>query len=111
MEYKDFYYASNNLKIFINEQDKLNTILKILSPSSGGFCDFGNKFIDDYISLLELALCDDSNWFSWFVFENEFGKNELEVKVNGINYKICNEKQFFEVFIKMKKEVLMFPVE
>lgn len=45
MEYKDFYYASHNLKEFIKEQDKLDAVLKVISPSSTGVCEFGNKFI------------------------------------------------------------------
>jgi hypothetical protein len=106
MEYEDFYLASSNLKCFLKEKDKLTLFIKLLSSDSSGYFDFGDKFIDDYISLLQLALGDKSDWFSWFVFENEFGKNELEVLVNGINYKICNEKQFYDIFIKANARVL-----
>ena len=101
MEYKDFYYASQNLKEFIKEQDKLDAVLKVISPSSTGVCEFGNEFIDAYIKVVEIALGDEYNWFSWFVFENDFGKNEMKVVVNDKEYKICNEKQFFDVCIKL----------
>lgn len=100
MEYKDFYYASHNLKEFIKEQYKLDAVLKVVSPSSTGVCEFGNKFIDDYIKVVEIALGDECNWFSWFVFENDFGKKKMKVKVDGKEYKICDEKQFFDVCIK-----------
>ena len=101
MEYKDFYYASHNLKEFIKEQDKLDAVLKVISPSSTGVCEFGNKFIDDYIKVVEIALGDEFNWFSWFVFENDFGKKKMKVKVDNKEYKICDEKQFFDVCIKL----------
>lgn len=100
MDYEDFYSASNNLKVFFNELDTLNLLTQVLSTDSSSYSNFADKFIDDYISLLQLALGDKSEWYSWFVFENEFGKNELEVLVQGIQYKICNEKQFYDICIK-----------
>ena len=103
MEYKDFLKSSNNLKEFIKEQDKLDAVLKVISHSSTGICEFGNKFIDDYISVVEIALGDECNWFSWFVFENKFGKNKLVVKINNKDYKICNEKKFYDICIKNYK--------
>ena len=42
----------------------------------------------------------ECNWFSWFVFENDFGKKKMKVKVDCKEYKICDEKQFFDVCIK-----------
>jgi hypothetical protein len=49
MEYKDFLKASNALKKFMNEQDELDNVIKVISPSSTGVVEFGNSFIDDYI--------------------------------------------------------------
>jgi len=101
MEYKDFYEAIGSLKDFIKEQDKLDAVLKVISPSSTGVCEFGNKFIDDYIKILEIALGDTNQWVSWFVFENDFGKNKLEVRVNDIEYEISNERQFFDIILNV----------
>lgn len=100
MEYKDFYYASHNLKDFIKEQSKLDAVLKVISPTSTSVCEFGGKFIEDYIKVVELALDDEAKWFSWFVFDNDFGKKKLRVTINGKECKICDEKQFFDVCIK-----------
>ena len=101
MEYLDFYKASRHLKEFMKEQDKLDAVLKVIAPTSTGVCEFGNKFIDDYILVVEIALGDECNWFSWFVFENEFGKKKMEVIVDDNSFKICNEKQFFNICIKL----------
>lgn len=101
MEYKDFYEAIQSLKDFIKEQDKLDAVLKIISPTSTGVCEFGNKFIDDYIKILEIALGDTSQWVSWFVFENDFGNKRLEVRVNDIEYEISNERQFFDIILNV----------
>jgi hypothetical protein len=99
MEYNDFYEAIQSLKDFIEEQDKLDAVLKVISPTSTGVCEFGNKFIDDYIRILEIALGDTNQWVSWFVFENDFGNKKFEVRVNDIEYEISNEREFFDVCI------------
>lgn len=101
LDYQNFYYAIQNLKRFIKEQDKLDAVLKVLSPTTTGVCEFGNVFIDDYINLLELAVNDNSNWVSWFVFDNDFGANKLKVKNKfGLSVKIANEKQLYDFCIK-----------
>lgn len=101
MEYKEFYTACDSLKEFINAQAKLCDVMKIISPASTGGCEFGNKFIDDYITVVGIALNDNANWFSWFVFENEFGKNEMKIIVNKEEYIISDEKQFFDICIQL----------
>lgn len=101
MEYKDFLKASNALKEFMNEQDKLDDVIKVISPSSTGVVEFGNSFIDDYIRVVEIALDDKSEWFSWFVFENNFGESKMIVTVDGKEYKISNEQEFYDVCILM----------
>lgn len=101
MEYKDFLKASNALKKFMNEQDELDNVIKVISPSSTGVVEFGNSFIDDYIRVVEIALDDKYEWFSWFVFENNFGENELIVAIDGKEYKICDELEFYSVCILM----------
>ena len=101
MTYQQFYYSMLNLKEFIKEQDKLNAVIKVISPTSTGVVEFGNKFIDDYIRIVEDALNDPANWVSWFVFDNDFGKKKLKVVVNGKSFNICDEKQFYDVCLKM----------
>ena len=78
-----FVDCINNLKSFFEEQDKLGLIIKVISPKSNAVVEFGDKFIDDYIKLLELAMNDKSGMINWFVYENEFGKKRLKVKFDG----------------------------
>lgn len=95
MTFQQFKLASDNLKKFMAEQDKLDAVLKVINPTSTGVCEFGNKFIDDYISVVEIALGDDEGWFSWFVFENEFGKKKMKVSKKNIPYIIKNESDLY----------------
>ena len=97
MTYPQFLLSMEMLKDFISEQKKLNDVLNIISPSSTGIVEFGNKFIDDYIWLIETALIDDSNWVSWFVFENDFGKRRLRAGSKGNAVPICDEKDLYNV--------------
>jgi hypothetical protein len=98
MQYKDFLRASEELKQFIREQDRLAEVAKVISGQ--GFCEFGNRFIDAYIRVVEIALGDETDAFGWFALENDFGKKKLKVKVEGKEYKICNEKQFYDLIVK-----------
>jgi|688.fasta_scaffold716627_1 hypothetical protein len=100
LKYEKFYDAIQALKKFMEEQDKLDAALKIISPSGTSVCEFGNEFIDDYIKLLEESVGDRENWIAWYVFENEFGKKGLEAKMpNGETKKIRSEKQLYDFFI------------
>ena len=100
MEYEQFLKASNNLKQFLKEQDKLNNVLKVISPTSTGVVEFGNEFIDGYINVVEIALGDNYNWFSWFIFENDFGAKKLTVIINDEIYTIYDEFTFFNICLK-----------
>lgn len=102
MEYEQFYKASQNLEEFIREQEKLDAVLKVIAPSSTAVCEFGNKFIDDYINVVEIALNDTGNWFSWFVFDNDFGRKKLTVNFDGEEFVISDEKTFFEIIVFFK---------
>ena len=102
MTYEEFQRSMDNLKDFIKELEKLNDVLKVLTPSGTCVCEIGHKFIDDYISIVETALGDKGNSVSWFVFDNEFGSERLSIGIEGSgNYIISDEKEFYEVLQKI----------
>lgn len=102
MTYEEFQRSINNLKDFIKELEKLNDVLKVLTPTGTCVCEIGHKFIGDYISIVETTLGDSGNLLSWFIFENEFGAKDLSIGIEGLgNYIISNEKDFYEVFKKI----------
>lgn len=102
MTYEEFQSSMDNLKEFIKELEKLNDVLKVLSPSGTCICEIGHKFINDYVSVVETALGDKSNSVSWFVFENEFGAKRHSIGIEGSGeYIISNEKEFYEVLQKI----------
>ena len=102
MNYYQFENQINCLKEFFEEQEKLKNVLKVISPSGTCVCEFGNKFIDDYIRLLETAVKDEDGWISWFVFDNDFGKKELLIKINNKDHIINGTKPFYNLIFSDK---------
>lgn len=101
LDYRNFYEAISNIKKFMIEQGKLYAILRVICPSSQNVCEFGNEFLYDYIKLLEKAVNDQSNWVSWFIFENDFGEKGLKIELsNKKKYKITSEKLLYDICLK-----------
>ena len=48
LNYQDFHNAICNLKKFMKEQEKLDNVIKVISPSGTNVCEFGNEFIENY---------------------------------------------------------------
>ena len=96
MTFAQFNEANENLKAYFLEQDKLDDVLKVISLTSTGFCEFGSKFIDDYIKVVEIALGDEDNSYSWFVFDNDFGREKLTARIEKRLFKIENARQFYD---------------
>lgn len=104
MTYEEFQRSMNNLKEFMKELDKLDDVLKVISPSGTCVCEIGSKFIDDYIYLVERSINDNNNNVSWFVFENDFGSRKLTIGLEGVEeYVISDEKILYEVIQRINE--------
>jgi len=96
MTLTQFEHAVAKLKAHFKERQDLEAALKVLSPTGTNNLEFGSWFIDAYIWAVELALGDEGNWFSWFVFENDFGAKGLSVFIDGKETQITDAKIFYE---------------
>ena len=62
------------------------------------------------IKLLSLYFEDDafidksSTWIEWFVYENDFGRGGLSAFLNKIEYNFANAGEFYDFYIKWKKD-------
>ncbi len=97
---QQFIKAIENLKKFLKEREKLQDVLKVISPTSTGVVEIGGEFIDDYIDVMKIAFNDQYNHIDWFVFENDFGENEFDVTIDNKETKITNSEVFYRVFLK-----------
>lgn len=100
MTYDNFNKAIENIKSFIQDQDKLKSVLQVISPTGTGVVEFGNQFIDDYIDVVEQALGHEYGLVSWFVFDNEFGKKNMIVMLDRKEYVISSIRDIYD-FIMM----------
>jgi hypothetical protein len=102
MTYKEFQHAIVCLEEFYKERQRIDDLAHAISPHST--LEFGAKFIDDYVWLLETAMNDEDQWISWFVFENDFGRKGLTCKINDKEYKITTAKKLYNVCLKFYNE-------
>ena len=56
------------------------------------------KLLDTYINMLEALIKDENSFISWFVWENDFGKKELDID----GKKIKTIKQLYNIIVKRK---------
>lgn len=103
MTLNEFEISISKLKKFFAEKEKLDNITKILTSNNLSSTEFGSRFIDDYISVIEIALGDKNNSVAWFVFDNDFGKKKLTITVQGIPHKITNEKKLYKILKLINK--------
>lgn len=96
MTYENFYKAIENIKRFIQEQDKLNSVLQAISPTGTGVVEIGNEFIDNYIDLIELAIGHEYGLVSWFVIDNEFGQKNMIVTLDRKEYVISSIRDIYD---------------
>jgi hypothetical protein len=96
MTYENFHEAIQNLIRFIEEQDKLKSVLQVISPTGTGVVEFGNQFIDDYIDIVEQALGHEYGLVSWFIFDNEFGQKNLIVMLDRKEYVISSIRDIYD---------------
>lgn len=90
MTYKEFSNAMKKLKAFMNQQHKAGEALTSVF-GEGFYFDFGNEFVDDYIAVLSKAVGDDYGWVSWYVFDNNWGKNDFNVRFGSGELVHCSD--------------------
>ena len=99
MTLDQFAIANDKLKAYIKQQEKLDSVLKLISPSGTGVVEFGNEFIEDYIRIISISIGDYNGWYGWFVFDNNYGKNRLSAYLGGKQYIIKDCKSFYEFIL------------
>ena len=98
--YQDLFFAIEHLRHFYRERKKLSEVISVISPSSTGVVEFGNKFIEDYIALAAKLVGDKNEWIAWYIWENDWGKNKMEVTSDGKKKRICNPHDLYHFCIK-----------
>lgn len=96
MNLAQFQRAVEKLQAHFEEREKFDELLRFISPTGTNIIEYGSEFIDAYIWAVEIALGDEDNWFSWFVFENDFGAKGMDISIDGVKTAITDAKIFYE---------------
>ena len=62
--------------------------------------ELGYELVNDQINILEIAMKDSNYWIDWFIYENEWGKRQLEVGYNNKTRKIKNVTDLYELLLQ-----------
>ena len=81
MTKEQFATKINEIKAFYDELDTLNEHIQAIAP--GAVCEYGARFLDDYIRLLSESVGDEDTWVSWYVFDDDFGGRKLQAGYDG----------------------------
>ena len=82
--------------------DKIYTLFGGIDPI------YEYNYLDLCIDILEKAMgCDVDDvgytWISWWMFEDDFGKNEWVVEVNGKKYTPVTHEELYELIAEDNK--------
>ena len=103
MEYKEFESKFEPILTYLKEREDANKGIELIAPSSYCTIDIGGNLLDRYIRLLEEVVGDCSNMISWYVFDNDLGKNKFTATVGSESYKIKNLKDLYNLIETNKK--------
>lgn len=76
--------------------DSLSASLQLINPDFNYF-SFG-RIESDYTWFLKEMFDDKDDWIGYFIYECDFGKKPMEVKLaNGKTFKLRTTKQLYEL--------------
>ena len=79
-----------NCEKFEKERNKLMNFLSIDSD----FLNSIHACIENYIQLTSKLVGDENEWIEWYIYENKFGKNKLNVIITDKSQTPNKEKSF-----------------
>lgn len=103
LTYEQFLGFSQILQSIEQKQNAIKYVLQLIDPEGEYFIGVINREIDEMVKLVDSLIDVECQWFSWFVFEDDFGKNGLECGYKDELYPICDERDMFE-FLKLIEE-------
>lgn len=112
MTKKEFVKAIKKIQQFKEvELRKLDKIVSVLTDKEFNFSAIGYQFVDDYIELLQIAICDNENWVNWFIHDNDFGRKGLQAGYDGKTSLINDASDLYNLinylsFINTKKSAI-----
>lgn len=83
---------------FVDTMDALKEFLEERGESA-----LGDRFVEMYVNVVEMAVGDCARMVTWFVYENDFGKRGLEAWFDDKPIKITTALQLY-YFVLRREE-------
>lgn len=83
---------------FVDTMDALKEFLEERGESA-----LGDRFVEMYVNVVEMAVGDCARMVTWFVYENDFGKRGLEAWFDDKPTKITTALQLY-YFVLRREE-------
>ena len=103
-ELKDWLYKMKEIR------DENNILTDKLCDLFGSYAfdspvvENSYKYCDVAIKMAEKYFGDTGEWFSWFMYDNEFGENMYEVVIDDVETKIDSIETFVIFFMELNDE-------
>jgi hypothetical protein len=99
-----FLVQINNLIIYRKAQDiRLDYLNKAFPDANSMLDESAEKLFDQYIQFLSTQVNDTCDWISYYIFDNDMGKNKNKVTIGKKEWKLTSSKVLWEV-INYKEE-------
>jgi hypothetical protein len=110
-DYKIFEHYMEELKKHFDKREKCNNFITELCDDNA-FITFDGGIVEEYIHLMGEVFDDTKNikaknwidWIEWFIYENDFGKGNLEAGYDGNMKPIVTIKDLWDVIVKPKPD-------
>lgn len=86
------------LELMDKYTDRLNTAFKAFEPSFN-FVTF-SRYQSLVINTLKIAYDDERDWISYFIYDCEYGKKDMEVTINKKTFKLKTVNQLYQILSK-----------
>ena len=96
----------NQLQVLRDFQDKKNERQKLVGQMyTGSFVidEFGDDLFMSYIRFLALMMNDDGEWIEYYIFETQWGKEIMDITVNGKHHDLRNDEDLYDIITTTMK--------
>jgi hypothetical protein len=85
---------------FVDTMDALKEFLEERGESA-----LGDRFVEMYVNVVEMAVGDCARMVTWFVYENDFGKRGLEAWFDDKPTKITTALQLYYFVLRREENI------
>lgn len=94
----------NSIREYMEEQDRIRKSINLIVYEDVTV-RIGGRLLESLINLLEITFNDKNGIFEWYIFENDFGKNNLKKKIDGHEISIDSTNKILEILLIKAKHI------